>query len=391
MAVPIHVLHLINSLGMGGAEKRLTEIIESLSSDEFRFTVMCLSHAGAYESRVRAAGGEVEVLHYRGLRRDGRIAIRNLFEPLIAMRKFQQALDRHRPDVVQTWLPISNFVGGRAMCRWRYRHMTLIASRVFTGEYREANPLIPLAEMMATRRADLVYCNSNAVRDDTISTEITIDPSNIRVIRNGVDTEKFRPCEDRLRARRELGLSADERLILSVGALRKHKGHSVLLDAAKQILAELEAVRFLLVGEDQGEGPALRRQADELGIADQVEFVGARDDVALWMQAADAFVLPSLQEGLPNALLEAMASGLPCVATQLPGCMEILEYGKHGLLVPPEQPEALSDALSTLLNQTDLQTRLGKDAQHHIRDHFSFTRMMEEFAELYREAANRFP
>lgn len=385
MAAPIHVLHLINSLGMGGAEKRLAEIIEHLSSDEFRFTVVCLSHAGAYEARVRAAGAEVEVLHYHGMRQGGRFALRSLFQPLIAIRKFQQALDKYRPDVVQTWLPISNFVGGRALCRWRYRRMTLIASRVFTGEYREANPLIPLAEMMAARRADWVYCNSNAVRDDTISTEITIDPSSIRVIRNGVDSEKFRPCEDKLRARRELGLSAGERLILSVGALRKHKGHSVLLDAAKQILAEHEAVRFLLVGEDQGEGPALRRQADELGIADQVEFVGARDDVALWMQAADAFVLPSLQEGLPNALLEAMASGLPCVATQLPGCLEILEDGKHGLLVPPEQPEALASATSTLLDQPDLSMQLRASAQLHVRDHFSFTRMMKGFADLYRE------
>lgn len=382
----LRVLHLINTLEFGGAEKRIVDLVENLPPNEFEFIIICLCEGGAMEARARDSGAIVESLGYRRLRVNGRMAWKHLLEPYAAGRKFQQVLERHRPEVVQTWLPICNFIGGRSMCRWRFRHMPLIASRVFTSEYRQANPLIPIAEMMAARRADLVYCNSLAVRDDVMASEPSVDPSIIRVVRNGVDLRRFHPVEDKQAVREQLGLSPDAPIVLSVGALRPHKGHAVLLEAAGILLRGGCNAQFCFLGADQGEGVALRETAEREGILSNVHFIGAKNNVVGWLQAADVLALPSLEEGLPNVLLEAQASALPCVATSLPGCMEALDGGKCGLIVPPKDADALAGALGGLLNDEALRRRLGLAGREHVEAHWSRDGMFAQFGELYREA-----
>jgi len=399
MARPLHVLHLTNSLGLGGAEKRLSEIVENLPREEFQFTVGCVSRGGEYEERIRATGTPVEILGYRPLRQDGRIVPGNLLQPLATARRFQALVDRHRPDVVHAWLPICNVVAGRALSRWRYRRIALIASRILTGEYRQANPLIPLAEMLGARRAEIVYCNSGAVAADVISSEPWVDASIIRIVRNGVDTRRFHPAEDRAAVRRALGIDENARVIVVIAALRAHKGHAVLLEALGRLLylyggqasglpAPARAdVKVYLVGADQGEGEPLRQAVERLGLRETVEFAGPRRDVPQWMQAADLLVLPSLAEGLPNVLLEAQASGLPCVATRLPGCEEALGGEQFGRLVPPNDPQALAGAMGELLDDAAARQELARKSRAHVEQEHGMERMFERFVGLYREAA----
>jgi glycosyltransferase involved in cell wall biosynthesis len=384
---PIRVLQLINSLGMGGAEKRLSEIVAGLPPEEFAFHVCCLSATGPYEGRIRLARAPIEVLGYRGLRSEGRFRIQRLAEPLRMIRLFRGVVERVQPHVVQTWIPISNFIGGRAVARWRFRRIALVASRVFTGEYREANPLIPLAEGWASRRADLVYCNCAAVRDDTIRREPSVDPASLRVIRNGVDPNRFAPREDRSGLRKKLGLEDEDLAVATVAALRGHKGHADLLRAARWVVERLPRARFLLVGPDQGEGQRLRRLAEELALGAAVEFLGPRADIAEILAAADLLALPSLEEGLPNVLLEAQAAGLACVATDLPGCAEALAEGETGVLVPARNPQRMAEALWRLLGDAELRRRMGQAARRRAVREFSMEAMLGQFAALYREAA----
>lgn len=386
MPQPIHILHLINTLEIGGAEKRLVEIIEALAGEAFRFTVVCLRHAGRFEARTKAAGALVQSLGYRPMRESGRLRLSRLFEPLAAMRRFQAALDHHRPDAVHSWLPISNVIAGRAMARWRYRHMALIASRVVTGEYGENNPLIPLIEMLAARRADLVYCNSRTVCDDVVAREPALDPANLRMIRNGVDMGRFHPAEDRAALRQALGWTPDSPIVLSVGALRPGKAQAQLIDAAPLVLRHVPAARFVLAGADQGEGERLSALAALRRVDPRVEFLGAREDVPALMQGADLLVLPSALEGLPNVLLEAQSCALPCVAAQLPGCIEALGEG-HAGLVAPGDPQALGEAIIVMLKDAATRRKVAQAGVARVRQAFSREAMLTAFAALYREAA----
>ncbi|MCX7017232.1 MAG: glycosyltransferase [Candidatus Sumerlaeota bacterium] len=384
---PLRILHFINTLGLGGAEKRLAEIVARLPREQFEFYVCCLSGLGPYEGIVRAAGASIEVLGYRRLRQEGRLRWTRLLEPLRIVRRLRETVARVRPDVVHTWIPICNFIGGRALARWRFRRVALIQSRVFTGEYRDANPFIPIAEGFAARRADLVYCNCEAVRDDVIRREPMLDPACLRVVRNGVDLRRFAPRLERPALRAKLGLAEDELAIVAVGALRAHKGHADLVHAARIVRDAHPRVRFLLVGPDQGEGPDLRALQDRLALGAAVEFLGPRDDVPDLLAAADVLALPSHEEGLPNVLLEAQACGLPCVATALPGCLEALAAGVTGFVVAPRHPHELAEAIRRLLSDPPLRRRMGEAARERAERSFSIETMLKQFASLYREAA----
>lgn len=384
---PIRILQFINSLGRGGAEKQLAEIVAPLHGDEFQFHVCCLSAKGPFEEPLRAAGVPIEVLGYRGLRDGGRIRLNRVFEPLRMIGIFRKAVERIQPDIVHTWIPVCNFIGAAALSKKKYRHIPLIGSRVVTGEYRDWKPILAFAEDYAGRRADLIYCNADAVMQDTVQREPKRDPSIMRVINNGVDLERFAPAADRAKVRERLGLDTDVPVIICVAALRWHKGHPDLIRAAVKILKTHPKTRFLLAGGDQGEEEKLRTLVKETGVGAAFDFLGSRDDAPDLLQAADIFAFPSHQEGLPNALLEAMASGLPCVATALPGCKEALADGECGVIVDVGDWEALGDSISQLLSNSDRRTAMGVAARRHIESEYTQEAMNENFCNLYRGAS----
>jgi glycosyltransferase involved in cell wall biosynthesis len=383
---PIRILQFINSLGRGGAEKQLAETVAPLHGDEFQFHVCCLSAKGPFEEPLRAVRVPIEVLGYRGLRDAGRLRVSHAYEPLRMVRAFRKVVDRVRPDIVHTWIPVCNVIGGVALMKKKYRHIPLISSRVFTGEYRDAQPILAFAEDYAGRRSDLIYCNAQAVMADTIRREPKRDPAIMRVINNGVDLERFAPATDRAKVRERLGLAADVPVVICVAALRWHKGHPDLIRASASILKKHPNARFLLAGGDQGEGEKIKSFASDLGVASAFDFLGSRADVPDLLRAADVFAFPSHQEGLPNALLEAQASGLPCVATALPGCKEALADGETGMLVDIGDWESLAESISKLLSGSELRKALGAAARRRMESEYSQEAMNENFRNLYREA-----
>jgi glycosyltransferase involved in cell wall biosynthesis len=189
---------------------------------------------------------------------------------------------------------------------------------------------------------------------------------------------------NRGRKRRELGVSGDERLLCTVGRLERSKGHRYLLQA----LAELRsregerAVRLVLIGAGPEER-ALRRLAESLNLADCVALLGARDDVAEIVAASDLFVLPSLNEGLSQALLEAATLGTPIVATDVGGTSDVVEPGRSGWLVPPARPVALADAIHQALENMSEATACADTARALVAQKFNLGLHVTRLQALY--------
>lgn len=212
----------------------------------------------------------------------------------------------------------------------------------------------------------------------------------IHVVPYGVDTERLRPnASERRSVRAELGLS-DQPLAAMVARLDEQKGHDVFLEA----LADVERVHALIIGTG-ALADRLKANAAERGLADRVRFLGHRPDVPRLLQAADVLVLSSHDEGLPYVVLEAMAVGLPVVATRVGGLEEAVEDGRTGLLVPPGSAVALASALRWILGAADRARACGEAGRRRVVEAFQESDMVREvervFRRMVRQRRNREP
>jgi glycosyltransferase involved in cell wall biosynthesis len=208
------------------------------------------------------------------------------------------------------------------------------------------------------------------------------DLLDIQLIPNGVDIRRFRPaCAD---------TSPEERaqVVVCVAGLRHEKGIDVLLQAWHLVHLQAPQARLIIVGN----GPLqsqLERMAEALSIADYVEFAGLQSDIPVQLHRGSVAVLPSRWEGMPNALLEAMACGLACVATRVSGSEDIIEHRVNGLLVEPEDYQSMATALLTLLGNSALVQEYGRAARETVERYYSFEQIMNKYVELYRRITDR--
>ena len=233
------------------------------------------------------------------------------------------------------------------------------------------------------RFTDLSLAVSQGVKDYLLQ-EIGLDPAKIRVAPNGVDVAALDAARPGDAVRRDLGLPEGLAVIGLVGRLDHWgKGHKELFTAMAQ-LRERHPVHALIVGGGRRKDE-VRALAAGLGLADAVHFLGQRQDVPDLLNAMDIFVLPSYSEGVSLALLEAMAAGLPVIATAVGGLPEVVTDGETGLLIPPRDAAALARALARLLDDPDGAKALGDRARQHVRAHYSLDRLGREINEIYEE------
>ena len=234
-----------------------------------------------------------------------------------------------------------------------------------------------------TRATDRIVTTGEKLRDQMMR-ETAVDAARVVSIPTGIDLARFRPGS-RDAARASLGLPAAAPLIGIVATLRSWKGHRYLLQAVAA-MARKDPVVVIV-----GDGPqreALEALAVGLDLAPRVRFAGDQADVAPWMQALDVFCLPSYaNEGVPQALMQAMACGLPVVSTPVGSIEEIVADGDTGVLVPPEDPVRLREALEKLLDDAGLRGALGSRAAATARERFGEERMVERMVAVFREAA----
>jgi glycosyltransferase involved in cell wall biosynthesis len=208
-------------------------------------------------------------------------------------------------------------------------------------------------------------------------------PSKAMTIHNGIPLPNdVMAVYDRAALRRALDLPTNRPLILGVGRLVEQKGFVTLIEAMPRVLAVQPDAQAILVGSGELQ-EALAARAEALGVSHAVRFLGRRDDVPRLLAAADIFCLPSLDEGLPLAIAEAMAAGLPVVATPVGGVPEIVSQGETGWLVPPRMPAALALRLIGLLNDPDMAQAMGQAGRERVVQGFTLERMTTRFEHLY--------
>ena len=361
------VLFVSTSTTLGGAEKTLFTLATRLRGRDCETAgVVGIKPPGHYAQRLTKEGIKTWSLDLVGWPSPSHAAA------------LERIIREAKPDIVHALMyqaiQLCRFVKRRSDVPFR-----LVSSpRV---NYRSRSRASLLLDRWLRREDDLLISESEASRAFLLS--LGYAPERVRTVRNGVDLPELPSAAERKRARLQLGLREDEPLLLSMGRLDEQKGHSVLLDAAARLQAQ-NRPRCAVVGD----GPLrdrLRRQAVRLGLERSVQLPGERADVRAWMHAADVFVLPSLWEGLPNALLEAMALGLPTVASRVDGVPEAVTDGIEGVLVKPEDPAALAAALDSLLADAALRRRLGEAGRARVAKEFTVPAMLSGTQACYRE------
>ncbi len=367
---PARVCLLIGQLGLGGTEKQVALLAQGLRSRGVDTTVLVMFAGGPWEDTLRSAG--VPVIHLGFVPFTSAPGM--LPANAAAFTRLVRRLRRLRPDVLHAFL-FHSYVTAVPAARLAGVKV-LVAGRRSLGDFKEGRRALLAVERLATRRTDLLVANAGAVAEDTMRRE-RVRPDKITVVYNGLPDSAFEPAAPAT-------LDTTAKVLLCVANLKPYKGHRYLLEAVARLRDQDLACTLALVG-DGPERPALEEQAARLGV--DVRFLGSRTDVEPLLARADAVVLPSLHEGMSNAVMEAMAAGRPVVATDVGGTGELLRG--RGLLVPPRDAGALAAALARVLGDPPLAARLAADARAWSLGHLHVDAMVDRHVHLYRDLLER--
>jgi len=355
----MRVLHVDPERAWGGGEVQVLALVRELAARGHVSTVA--AHPGGPLARAAAAAARVVPL-----------GIVNHFDvrAALALRRLVAAFD------------VVHFHTARAhalapFCRGRGARL-VVTRRM---DYVPAGG--PYVRFLYNRAVDAVIAISEGVRAALV--RVGVRAERIRVVPSGIDAGAFvAPPEARAAVRREWRLGDDDVAVVVVGALEARKGHAVLLAAAAALAPAGLGLRYVFCGEGR-QAEALVRAAAALD--GTVELVGFRPDVAACLAAADVVALPSRQEGLGVAALEAMAAGRPVVASRVGGLAEAIVPEETGLLVPPGDPTALATALARLARDPGLRARLGAAGRARVRARYTTARMAEGTLACYEDRA----
>lgn len=357
---------MIESDGPGGAENVLLHLAEGLRGRGFRVIPVLPSDG---------CGWLGERFHERGFRSE-RFRITSTLDPR-CVKALTDLLKRENVSVVHAHeFALAVYGTGAAVAAKIPSVITMHG-----GRYHEAKMYRRVALRWAAGRSRATVAVSRATARD-LAKSIFVGPGRIAVVPNGIQPPRGDEAGAVVRA--ELHLDPREPLLLSVGNLYPVKGHRTFAKALADLRQRRPDLRWRAAIAGRGEeGAWLSSFLAEQGLKDQVHLLGYRSDVPHLLAAADIFVLPSDSEGLPLALLEAMLSGKPAVATRVGGVPEALKDGETGLLVPPSRPDRMSRAIERLLDQPALQMRLGAAARNEAARRFTVEAMVDAYLDLY--------
>lgn len=356
---------------MGGKEKLLYEFIARADRSRFRIAVCCLKPGGYFKQKIAALG----IPFHDDL-------LRHRFDAL-AFRELERVIRSEKTEIVETFAH-PNTVIFSFLARLRALVDRVVVSYHAVGTDARGPVVRPYLRPIL-RRMDAHIAVAEVQKRQLVERE-GLPEENVRVIYNGVDTRAFRPpgAGERAAVRRTFGLSEADVVLMSVGSLKPVKGIDLLLRSVAPVMRTHAQAELVVVGDGPDRG-ALQLLARELDIADRVQFVGLRADVDALLRAADALVLSSRSEALPTVLLEAMATGLPIVATNVGGVPEIVNAERSGLLVAPEDAAALASALARVVADEALRRTMGTRGREIVESRFRIESMCEKRMALFEE------
>lgn len=366
----VRLLYVAGNFVTGGAERHLVEMWRRIDRERFDVRIAVLKREGAFTPLVEAIGLPIHDLGV-GRRVYDASGLRGLLRLVSLVREF-------RPDVVHGYLFGPNLFAALAGRLCGVPVVCVAKRNVDAFE----TPRQVAVQRLAHRLATHVTAVSREVAASSVA--LGVPASRVTVIENGVDVTRFDGVTRRDALPGLESVPAGVPLIGSVGCLAPRKDYGTLL-AALARLSGRHDFRCAIAG-DGPDRAALEARAAELGVADRVAFLGERSDVDRLLPAFDLFTLSSREEGIPNALLEAMAAARPCVATRVGGNAEVLDDGRTGWLVPAQDPEALAAALAEALERPDEAARRGAAARAAMVGERSIEAMVRRHEAFYLRA-----
>jgi len=374
-------MHLVNSLVVGGAERVVTMLATHADRSRFEVIPCAIRASGPLEEDLRAASIHYEIL---GIRR------RSIANPMFLadvrrlLVEIVETARRFRVDIIHAHLTENTLLA--VLAARRLEHLKVCAT-VHSVVFSPQRGPLSLRGWLKRTAIERIFCRADRIiavsREVAQAVQATskVPLERITTIPNGVEPNPYHTERDRFALRKSLNLPLNRPIVASVGRLIHLKGYQHLEAALALIPSERRPLALII-----GDGPdrnQLEARAIALGLSEDIRFLGYRRDVPAVLAASDLFVLPSLWEGLPLALLEAMSAGLPVVATSVGGNAEVLEEGKSGLLVPPRNETALARAMSRLLENPLQGQAMGRMARRRFDQRFSLCTFVRSHECLY--------
>jgi L-malate glycosyltransferase len=370
--MPIRVFHLIKGFDRGGAEKLLLEGLRSADRERFEYRYgYFLPQRTALVPELRALGAEVTCFRAR-------------YAPsiLLSARRVATHLRQWKADLLHCHLPLAGITGRLAG--------RMAGVPVVYTEHNRMERYHPLSRWLGIRTwgwQEQVIAVSESVAESIhrhIESRVPVE-----VVFNGVDVDHFSVSKVEPGAvRRRLGIPAEAPVVGTVAGFRAQKRLPDWMEAAHRLRERHPGVRFLVVG-DGAERDRIVARAVELGLNGTVHFVGVQQDVRPYLAAMDVYLISSAVEGLPVAMLEAMAMERPVVSTAVGGIPEVVRHGENGLLVEPARPGLLAEEAARLLASPDARRRCGVAARATVQARFGMSRMAREVEGIYLDVLER--
>lgn len=364
----INVLHIIQNSKIGGVQLQLLNLVRTYDRELIRPAVCCLSHRKEVGALMEQHGIDFVALN---LRKHYRFSPRTI----MALYRLMKARNIH---VVRAHKYSSSLYG--RIAAW-LAHVPVVITSVHGNYRKDLRSERRIANKLLAGITDRIIAMSESIRQDILKYD-NIDPAKVLVLRNGVDTDLFRPMGAAGGIREELALKDNETVIGFVGRLVPAKGLQYFIGAFESVKTEIGQVKLLIVGDGQLMGP-LKMMAHDKGLSNDIMFLGERTDIPQLLGVMDIFVMPSIAEGLPNALLEAMAAARPVLVTCAGGMGEIIQDGVNGLVVPVGDTAALSGGLRKLMEDRSFAQALGAAARQCIENSYSIRATARAWEDLY--------
>jgi glycosyltransferase involved in cell wall biosynthesis len=371
----IRILFVIDNFTIGGTERQLVEIINRLDQKKFELFLCCLS---SVQSGIQEHLGQSDKVKTILLDVGSIYSI----SAVIAIYRLIRLIRSLQVDIVQAYFLRAKVLGVLAGKLAGIKTISCMRDLGLSINYKTILPI-----MLADRWASGFLVNSQSIGRYLVKRH-RINPDRIDVITNGVDMNRFRPANpiEKAEGKKRLGIDPGHIVIGAIANLKPVKGLESFIRAAAIVFRQNPRTRFVIVGEGTLR-ESLRTLAANLGMEDNIVFTGSSSDVWSFLSAFDIGVLCSLSEGFSNAILEYLAMGLPVVATNVGGNVEQVLDQETGFLVPPENPDALAQALLKLVRDEDLRRKMSDRAVRDCQTRFDMDRMIRQLENYYLEVS----
>jgi glycosyltransferase involved in cell wall biosynthesis len=368
------VVVVSSRLDIGGTERHLARVLPELRKSGIDISLFVLDRGGSLEPQIARDGVPIAGADRRRPR---------FVHAVSAGRQLHNYLRQLRPDILHFFLTEPYLVG--SIATWR-TDLIRIMSRRSLAHYQRRHPMLARLERRLHRRTSVLLGNSAAVVEELVRE--CGEQHRVGLIHNGISVGLHITPQDRAAMRAQTGLPPDAFVMAIVANLIPYKGHMDLFAALASIKDRLpQPWRLMIIGRDDGVGATLRRYAAERGIADNLIWFDECVDAERLLDAADVAVLTSHEEGFSNSLIEAMARGIPVLATAVGGNLDAVVQGESGILVPVHAPTALATAILELAQDASLRARLGKGGRERVQALFSLDACVRRYVNLYRGIA----